>query len=395
MWFNKPRMGTRNYSVRAVKIAVLAAVVAAGLTARGYLATGRFNPDLQSFIVNADLFRQRVPNFYTVQPVYGYPPLWYYVCGLLGELQRAIGIVSFPFVERMFLGFVDLAIMAVLMVLARHRRRNPLVVGTVFFLNPISIIITGYHGQFDNLTLLFVVTAILVLETGRLKRMARELGAFFLLTLALLFKQAILFHAMTVFMAFDRKRYVGVVLTGLAVILFALSYVPFLPGAWGPTRNTMNQYGGILGVYGFSYLAAVACGRCELNVFGMYFWVFLRNIFMGMMGLYILFTRNRDVARTCLLMTLFFYTFTTGIAPQYFVYPLVFGALFPSKWFVLYSIITGMFLAGHWDELGIPAFQTISYNVVWLTIVIWYASELVRTNPTANKWYVRLKAAFA
>ncbi len=370
---------------------ILLLIIVVGFTVRFILANGRFNQDLQSFVVNAELFRQGVPNFYLVQPVYGYPPLWYYICGLLGVFQRTFGISSFALVERMFLSLVDLGIMFILMALAKRRGTNPLIVAALFFLSPISIIISAYHGQFDNVTLFFVVTAILALEQNHWKRFSREIVAFISLTLALLLKQAIIFHVFTVFLAFSKKRITGILLTGCSVILFFLSFLPFIEGALGPMKDTMNRYGGILGTYGISYIAFMYCGQCSISILGMNFWVFLRNIFMVLMIVYIYFNRHKDIARSSLLMTLFFYTFTSGIAPQYFVYPLVFGALFPSKWFLLYSVVTSIFLMGHWDELNITALQTINYNTVWITVVLWYISELIRTNTTAHALYTKAR----
>src|SRR6185369_1491861 len=58
----------------------------------------------------------------------------------------------------------DVAIWAVLR--GRHGSR----VAALFFLNPVSILITGLHGQFDNLAVLAALLAMLVMgehEAGR------------------------------------------------------------------------------------------------------------------------------------------------------------------------------------------------------------------------------------
>jgi len=363
-----------------------------GFVLRVYLATGSYNVDLKWFIVASELFQKNIIQFYGHLPSYIYPPLWYFVCGLLGTIAQAIGGVSFEFVERVFLSFVDLALLGGLLKLARRRGLSPLWTTALFFLNPVSIILTGHHGQFDAVPLLFVVWAIVVLENTKRRRAANQITAFVLLTTALLFKQSILFQVFTVFLAFHKNRFVGIVLTIFSVIFLGLSFVPFLPDAMTVITSTANQYAGIVGVYGVSYAATLVCGQCMFPIFGMTFWALFRNVFAAFTGLFALVARNKDIARSCLIVTLFFFTFTTGIAPQYFMYPLVFGVLYPSKWFVLFSFVTGVFLTGHWDELQYVPFQVVNYTTVWITVVLWFLAELGRMFPGIHKFYAKLKA---
>lgn len=371
---------------------VFICILLLGFVFRVYLATGSYNVDLKWFIVASELFQKNIFQFYSHLPSYIYPPLWYFVCGLLGTIAQAIEGVSFEFVERVFLSFVDLALLGGLLKLARRRGLSLLWTAALFFLNPVSVILTGHHGQFDALPLLFVVWAIVVLENTKRTRSTNQILAFILLTGALLFKQSILFQVFTVFLAFHKNRFVGIVLTIFSVFFLGLSFVPFLPDAMSVITSTANQYAGIVGVYGVSYAATLFCGQCVFPVFGMPFWALFRNIFAAFTGLFALTLRHKDAARSCLIVTLFFFTFTTGIAPQYFIYPLVFGVLYPSKWFVLFSVVTGIFLTGHWDELNYTPLQVVNYTTVWITVVVWFLAELGRTFPSIYKFYAKLKA---
>lgn len=366
-------------------------ILLVGFVLRVYLATGSYNVDLKWFIVASELFQNNIIQFYGHLPSYIYPPLWYFICGILGKIQLAIGGVPFEFVERVFLSFVDLALLSGLLTLARRRGRSLLWTAALFFLNPISIILTGHHGQFDGLPLLFVVWAIVVLEDTKRTRRTNQIVAFMLLTIALLFKQSILFQVFTVFLAFHKNRLIGMLLTAFSVFFLGLSFVPFLPEAMRVIQSTTHQYAGIIGVYGISYAATLFCGQCVFPVYGMPFWALFRNIFVAATVLFALVARHKDIVRSCLIVTLFFFTFTTGIAPQYFMYPLVFGVLYPSKWFVLFSVVTGIFLVGHWDELNYTPFQVVNYTTVWITVVVWFLSELGRTFPGINKFFIKLK----
>ena len=98
-----------------------------------------------------------------------------------------------------------------------------------------------------------------------------------------------------------------------------------------------------------------------------------------------LFLKDKDIIRNCLLGMLFFLTFTTGIAIQYFVLPIALGALRLSREFLLYSFATTLFLLGNRDNVFVPGFHMLGGNIVWLSAIYWFALEMKRSNETQLK----------
>lgn len=115
-----------------------------------FLATGGgFNYDFVSYRIIAEILERR-GLVYMETWRYNYGPVWFYVLRVLDLIGRALPgdpQVNFRLALVALLTAVDLAIWAIL------DRRYGRLVGLLFFLNPISILITGYHNQFDNLAI--------------------------------------------------------------------------------------------------------------------------------------------------------------------------------------------------------------------------------------------------
>ena len=101
-----------------------------------------------------------------------YSPIWSGVIRLVDRVSRASGI-SFVLM-RTLVSAVDLLSAAVLWRLARRRGIDPGKVVALFLANPVSIWTTGFQGQFDGVSLLFLLLAILVTDPAlsRAKRPA-------------------------------------------------------------------------------------------------------------------------------------------------------------------------------------------------------------------------------
>ncbi len=71
---------------------------------------------------------------------------------------------------RTLVSAVDLLSAAVLWRLARRRGIDPGKVVALFLANPVSIWTTGFQGQFDGVSLLFLLLAILVTVPAAVRR---------------------------------------------------------------------------------------------------------------------------------------------------------------------------------------------------------------------------------
>jgi hypothetical protein len=90
-------------------------------------------------------------NPYQAPRLYPYPPLWVWFEAGAGALERHGA--SFPIVIKLPIVAADVAIVALLAAFSRRA-------GWIYALHPVSVLVTGFHGQFDALMLLFVMLAL-------------------------------------------------------------------------------------------------------------------------------------------------------------------------------------------------------------------------------------------
>jgi hypothetical protein len=130
---------------------VLSLVAMVGLAARMWLAAQGYNFDMDSWIVAANIMHHG-GCVYVETDRYNYSPFWFCVIhglDLLGGHHPAV----LRYLTSGLLSLVDLGIFLVLL------KRVGSLAATLFFLNPISIIISGYHCQFDNFAILAALGA--------------------------------------------------------------------------------------------------------------------------------------------------------------------------------------------------------------------------------------------
>lgn len=347
-------------------------IICLGFLTRINLAAINHRTDSDGFVIDARLFLEG-KNIYLYQPYYNYSPLFFYVLGFLGKLGELVPSIPTKVIIHWFLSAIDILTAILLIKLARERKIKIWKTVALFILNPVSIIISGYHGQFDNLAIFFLLWVILLSGIDRSSRSHKEnFLIWFILTVGLTIKHTILFPAFSCLMHFSKKIYIAVFLFIATMLVFLTSFLPFLPEAYSQIVQNVFKYKSMEGLYGVSYILAKYCSACQdpdTNFI-------IRNVFLLAGLAFVAFIRHRDTARSALLSFLFFLTFTTGIGGQYFVFPIALGALFPSFWFYLYSIVVTLFLLGNDWEFNISVFKIFSWNSVWVVTLLWFLAEI-------------------
>lgn len=138
-----------------LRILLALLVVALGVTLRILCAQHGQNFDVESYRIVADIMLGG-GNVYQETTRYNYGPIWFLVLhGIdLLHIPQMAWTHDFRLKVALFLTLIDLCIFGFLL-----RSYSPKV-AALFFLNPISIIITGYHSQFDNFAVLAGLVAI-------------------------------------------------------------------------------------------------------------------------------------------------------------------------------------------------------------------------------------------
>jgi hypothetical protein len=114
-------------------------------------------------------------NPYETRRLYPYPPLWAPV-EAAAEWASRRGIGPFAVDVKLPVLLADLLIVLVLAAAGRAGRAPP-AAAWIYAAHPVSLLITGFHGQFDAIALLFVLLALEALARGRRDRSALFLAA--------------------------------------------------------------------------------------------------------------------------------------------------------------------------------------------------------------------------
>lgn len=351
-------------------------VLVIGTILRLYLASKEYNFDIENFIKTTELVLNG-KNVYEFQKFYNYSPLYAYILGGIGLLQKHIlPFISLPFLIRAFLTFIDLITLIPLIKISKLTNRSSIVAVAAFYLNPVSIIITGKHGQFDNIAIFLLLCATYLLLKNNTLLKSTKLTIWSLLTFTILIKHIVIFQVVLLIGRISKFKHKLFILLMFTILIFVLSFVPFWDKGSMNIIYSVVKYGGIAGSYGVTFILNKLCDQC---IFGTVSLIYLyKYIFIISSTLFTLFLilKRKAIVYSILISILFFMTFTSGIGAQYFVLPIAYGALRSNIFLLFYSLVTFLFLLGSKYEFNFQPLQIINWNSVWIVAIIWFCFEL-------------------
>ncbi|HTY86363.1 MAG TPA: hypothetical protein VMB80_02775 [Candidatus Acidoferrum sp.] len=208
-------------------------VLVTGLVARLLAATCGQDYDMDSWQLVAGI-ADRGENVYASTDRYNFAPGWFHILHGLSVLSGHNPIV-FRYLVAGFLSLADAGIFFFLW------RRFGRLAACWFFLNPISIIVSGYQCNFDNVAVLLgLLAAGLMRDNLDQPLNRRKFLGLFLLGLSLVIKHV--FFAFPFWLAVKQKGMLPkLVVILVPVALFALSFVPYWPaGSQGIVQNVFH-----------------------------------------------------------------------------------------------------------------------------------------------------------
>jgi hypothetical protein len=196
----------------------------------------------------------RGESVYTATHRYNYGPLWSYTIGALRYLSAATGDDTITRLHLFMTGLLTVVDLLLAYVLSRT---ISLKVGILFFLNPISCFVSGYHIQFDNVAIALGLASWITFTRSHSRVVSVGAGILFGLSLSLK-------HIFAPFLAWipfatgvrtlrERLAYAGIALT-----LFASSFAPWCSDerAWSGIERNVFGYISTEGCSVTSYLAS-------------------------------------------------------------------------------------------------------------------------------------------
>ena len=344
---------------------LLAAGFLAALGARLWLLAGfPGNYDTESYGIVAEIARSG-GDLYRDTNRYNYSPLWAGVCVAAEAAAGAAGIRP-VFVFGALLLAADVAASILVLVLARRRgARSPAFAALLFFANPVSILVSSAHLQFDGIAILFLLAAILFSDR------AKDASAAAALSVSLLVKHVAGLHPLLFRRRPGRRGLLPVV---LPYAILAISFLPYLR-SWREILQSVVLYRGLTGHYGIEAIVLLP---------GVPDWAPV-PIFVAAAAVAIWQLRRLELTRASLRLFLVVLVFAPGFGRQYVVWPIALGAVFAGPGFYLYSLVSAAFLVGaifpHVREtVSLPGW----YGPFWAALA-WLGWELRRVGPAVDR----------
>ena len=183
-----PSSSSAKWLARAFVLGVL--VVGAAL--RIWLASRGHNYDMGMWRGIADVAARGQNIYLSRDPVYDKPPGWFLILGGLDRVHgwlgaQRLGSESFHIVVASFLTLADIGVGLLLL------RAYGWIAFLFFFLNPVSILLTGFQSQYDTLALLPALASWLLITCPDHDRPGQLLAAAGLMGLSLVIKHIMIF----------------------------------------------------------------------------------------------------------------------------------------------------------------------------------------------------------
>lgn len=300
------------------------------------------NYDLASYQIVGKLVASG-KNVYSETYRYNYGPLWAFTLGFFHNLAAA-GLNSNLIFRLLIITTLTTSEIAIFFWLKRTYSK---VAAYWFFLNPISIYITGYHNQFDTIAIALALYSSLFLFHQR-ERL--NVVGLVLLGLSITVKHIFIFYPL--WLLFSTQKTKNKFLFLIPLLIFASSFIPFLftPGAAEGIWTNVITYKKSTSLYPFFPTGI------------------LRPFLMALPMLIAAYLfRKEKPSRQLPYYLLIIVAISPITAGQYFAIPLVaFAALNPfvGSFFTIFSLMGLLF-----NAINLVPLSIISFTLCWIPIV--------------------------
>jgi hypothetical protein len=265
-------------------------------------------------------------NVYAATHRYNYGPIWFAIVGLVYQIST--GFVMFRLLIAGVLIATDLGIARILY------SKFGYVAALAFLFNPISIFITGYHSQFDNLAILFGLISVVLLNGGLNWRQRNSWFGLVMLGISLMTKHILFLFPF--WLALKQKGFFNKFIAAFVPIsLFALGFVPFWStGSQGIINNVFLYRSFNNAPFWLGWMPGVIVNNVPLFA-----------LFIGTLSLLGIIWRKQELTKTLLLYLVALVLFSSSVANQYVAITVPFLAVYWRSIFLQgYSLLTFTYL---------------------------------------------------
>lgn len=325
-----------------------------------------------------------------------YLPMQMYVIGGMFYMAKQTAVLPFVVWIKLPAVLADVAITAILYLyltrLQSVTKQQTVGLTLLYVLNPISILVSAYHGQFDAIPVFLLLLSLYLYQFHqRFLLSATALG------FAILNKTwpIVLLPILFLRLPNNRKRILYSIIAISIPILFTILYILYFEADPEPMLGRALTHTGNSGYWGWSAMLAVTKLFSPFAEFlfdllvSMRRWLLLGS---GILGLWL--TRKQTALNALTTILLFELTVTAGIGIQWLLWVIPFGILVKEvKWIRWYALTGMLFLLAQlygWHmvpwanrlvepEIGDVIVRLASIPA-WITSLLWLLSRLKRRN---------------
>lgn len=328
-------------------------VIIVGIGLRFLVAKRGHNFDFDSFLIVINIVK-RSGNVYAETTRYNYGPVWFNIVFILDM----IATFFHSYFRHILVGFLSMVDLSIFFILWRKIGKTA---AYLFFLNPISIIITGYHNQFDNLAILLALLSIIIFgddSENILSSPKKQIG---LLVLGLSLMTKHIFFAFPLWLAVKQKGLLNkIIVIVVPLLIFVLGFIPYWKdGQQGIIQNVF-LYKSFNNQLFFQFFVPEIL-KPFINSYLMWFFLLIA---------FAIVFRMQNSFNSLLLYTALLVATSPAIANQYIAIPIAFIAVNPNPFLLLYSVVGTWHLIVNPDGLHVSIFQLNVHINDYLALVI-------------------------
>lgn len=248
----------------------------------------------------------------------------------------------------------------------------------LYLINPVSILIFSFHGQFDAIPLFFIHLSIYYLIFKK-----NELLTAIFLSIAIVLKTWPIFFFFTFLKKIKRKKEFFYIIF-FNLFLFTTFYVYLFNSDYLSIIKTIINYNSLFSHWGFGLIIKTVFfpNLSQPPIFIQKIFIFIFIIFFFLYSIKLL--KNKNLIKIIYNQLIFFYCFTFGFAPQYlsWLIPFIFIIKPKEDHYILLSLITIFLILNYsqWLFLNNLPFKInqISSFILWLFFVkFWFTKKII------------------
>ena len=308
-------------------------LICIGILFRFAVMTIGHNFDFESYCIVGEI-SGNLRNVYAETGRYNYAPVFLCIQGLLYRISQIGGGQWISLYRVLIVSTLTAADLGITFFIAK---KYSYVAAILFFLNPISIIITGYHNQFDNIAILFALISIVYFNNDK-KFNKKDIGFIVWFSMSLLTKHILVFLPIFILLLKNLPIKKKIVYAFVPPMIFLISFIPF-------ALASREAFEGIIkNVFMYRSFNNAPILQLFYNLIGFPLWprIIVYGVLMAALAWIV---RGYRYEQILLIYFIAMVAFSSAIANQYLVIPMVALCVFNVwKWDWIYMGATSAYL---------------------------------------------------